>query len=69
VDNLIGRGTSKPKKETTLKRSIQSLFTETLKDVELDALLQGLQSKDYINLLDGNVTYNLPKKNSVTRTA
>ena len=62
VKNLIGRGASKPKKETTLSNTITSLMEKVPNKTELQNILTHLQSKGYIKIHEGNVTYNLPKK-------
>jgi len=62
VKNLIGRGASKPKKETTLSNTITSLMEKVPNKTELQNILNHLQSKGHIKIHEGNVTYNLPKK-------
>jgi len=61
VKNLSGRGHSKPRKVKTLANTINSLFTENLSEGELSTLIKTLQSKKYIVINEGNVTYKLPK--------
>ena len=68
VKNLIGRGTSKPKTETTLSNTITSLMEKAPNKTELQNILNRLQNKGYIKIHEGNVTYNLPKKITATRT-
>lgn len=60
VKNLSGRGHSKPRKVKTLANTINSLFTENLSEGELSALIKTLQSKKYIMVNEGNVSYKLP---------
>jgi len=61
VKNLMGRGTSKPKKVTTLSNMITSQLEKPPKKTELDKILDQLQNKGYIKITEGNVTYKLPK--------
>lgn len=63
VKNLIGRGQSRPRKEKTLRNTINALFTEKLQDQELNELIDGLKRKRYITINDGNISYTLPRKN------
>ncbi len=62
VKNLAGRGPARPRKETTLANTIQSLFTEKLEEKELMALINELKRKQYIVVNNGNISYKLPKK-------
>lgn len=62
VKNLTGRGQSRPRKEKTLRNTINSLFTEKLQEKELNALIDELKRKRYITVNDGNVSYKLPQK-------
>jgi PIN domain len=64
VNNLVGRGQSKPRKEKTLSNTINNLFTESLKDNDLQTLLRQLQQQGYIKIHEGNVTYKLPRSKS-----
>lgn len=61
VANLISRGQSRPRKITTLQNTINTLFTKKLDNQELQKIVSSLQQKKYIQIKDGNVTYNLQK--------
>ena len=69
VKNLIGRGASKPKKETTLTSTIVSLLAKAPSKNELQEILDQLQSKGYVKITEGNVTYNLPKDIAATHAS
>ncbi len=60
VKNLAGRGQSRPRKVKTLSNTINSLFTENLTEQQLAALVKELEQRKYIQVSDGNVSYNLP---------
>jgi len=60
VKNLIGRGQSRPRKVKTLANTINSLFTKKLQEQELISLVNELEKRGYIALVDGNVSYKLP---------
>lgn len=62
VANLISRGQSRPRKLKTLQNTINTLFTTKLDNKELQKVIKKLQQKKYIQIEDGNVTYNLKKK-------
>ena len=59
--NLAGRGQSRPRKVKTLANTINSLFTQTLQEKDLTAIIHTLEQKNYIVVKDGNVSYKLPK--------
>ncbi|MFT6549978.1 MAG: hypothetical protein ACJA1I_000004 [Zhongshania marina] len=61
VANLISRGQSRPRKVKTLQNTINTLFTTKLDNQELQKLISNLQQLKYIQINDGNVTYNLQK--------
>ena len=61
VTNLTGRGHSKPRKEKTLRNTINSIFKEPLPEAQLTKLIAHLQAKKYIKISAGKVTYNLSK--------
>jgi len=69
VKNLIGRGTSRPKKESTLSSTITSLMAVETNKKELQEILNQLECKGYIKITEDKVTYNLPKKISVVRAS
>lgn len=60
VDNLRGRGQSKPRKEKTLTNTIDSLFTKSLREEESVGLIRELQKRKYITISEGNISYRLP---------
>lgn len=59
VKNLECRGHSRPRKVKTLANTINSLFTKTLEEKELMALVSELQKRNYITVNEGNVSYKL----------
>lgn len=61
VDNLVSRGQSRPRKVKTLQNTINTLFTKKLDNQELQHIVNELHQMKYINVKDGNVTYNLHK--------
>ena len=61
IENLRGRGLSKPRKIETLTNTINSLFTQKLRQNEVTELINYLKTKGFI-ITDGQkVTYKLPK--------
>lgn len=61
VENLAGRGHSKPRKVKTLANTINTLFTKKLDEAELMSLINELQKEGYIVVSKGNVSYKLPQ--------
>ncbi|MES9972442.1 MAG: PIN domain-containing protein [Candidatus Thiodiazotropha sp.] len=61
VANLISRGQSRPRKVKTLQNTINTLFTKKLDNEEMQKVVSSLSQKKYIQINDGNVSYNLPK--------
>ncbi len=61
VNNLAGRGQSRPRKLKTLCNTINSLFTKKLADDELNKLIEELRKRSYIKVSGQNVSYQLPK--------
>jgi len=61
VNNLAGRGQSRPRKVKTLANTINSLFTKKLEEKELMSLVKELQNRKYIVISEGKVSYKLPK--------
>ncbi len=61
VNNLSGRGQSRPRKLKTLANTINSLFTEKLDEKQLNSLINKLKSLKYIVVNQTNVSYKLPK--------
>ena len=62
VKNLVGRGQSRPRKLKTLSNTINSLFSETLNNKEMESLIKSLQDKNYIVINEQNISYKLPTK-------
>jgi hypothetical protein len=62
VADLTRRGTSRPKKEQTLRNTVASVFQKRLAEEELSALLARLQDRKYLSIIDGVVGYRLPKQ-------
>ena len=60
INNLSGRGQSRPRKIKTLTNTINSLFTEKLEEKELLSLVRQLQKLKYIVVSENNVSYKLP---------
>lgn len=61
VQNLVGRGQSRPRKEKTLSNTINTLFTKKLDEKELGTVIKALCKKGYVSIDQGKVTYDLPK--------
>ena len=62
IQNLAGRGQSRPRKVKTLANTINSLFTKKLDEKELESLITKLKQQQYIAVdQGGKVTYTLPK--------
>ena len=61
VTNLSGRGQSRPRKQTTLANTIDSLFTKSLGEHESLSLIKELEQRKYITINGGNVSYHLPE--------
>jgi hypothetical protein len=60
VRNLASRGTGRPRKTTTLRNTINSLFQNGLSEDELNAVVKDLLQKRYIAIDQDNVSYRLP---------
>jgi hypothetical protein len=60
VNNLSGRGPSRPRKVKTLLNTINSLFTKKLDEKELTELIDELVKRQLIAVNQGNVSYKLP---------
>jgi hypothetical protein len=61
VKNLASRGSSRPRKVSTLSSTINSLFSEKMTTQQMTAFINTLKSKKYIIVKDDSVSYNLPK--------
>lgn len=60
VNNLIGRGQSRPRKVKTLQNTISHLIKEKLDDKALAALVEDMKKRKLITVRNGNVSYKLP---------
>ncbi len=60
INNLSGRGQSRPRKIKTLTNTINSLFTEKLEEKELLSIVKKLEEQKYIVVNENNVSYKLP---------
>jgi hypothetical protein len=60
VKNLVGRGSSRPRKVKTLQNTINHLVAETLDDAKLAALVNEMQTRKLIVINKGNIKYTLP---------
>ena len=58
--DLQKRGSARPRRVTTLKNTMNSVFQMSLSDVELDVLLTQLQANGYVTIEDTKVSYALP---------
>ena len=61
VKNLASRGTTRPRKLKTLANTINSLFLKKLEEKELMGLVDEMQSRNYIRIDEGKVSYTLPQ--------
>lgn len=61
VSNLTSRGQSRPRKVKTLQNTINTLFTKKLDNEEMKKVVSSLSQQNFIQISDGNVSYNLPK--------
>ena len=62
IQNLAGRGQSRPRKIKTLSNTINSLFSPKLDEKELSTLINILKEQKYIAVKDSNVSYNLRRQ-------
>lgn len=61
VENLQSRGSSRPRKLTTLKNSVNSLFQKSLEPEDLENIVEKLIKRKYLVVSQpGNITYHLP---------
>jgi len=60
IKNLGGRGQSRPRKVKTLQNTINSLFTKSLDQKELNALVSEMKKRRLIVVNQNNVSYKLP---------
>jgi hypothetical protein len=57
VANLVRRKTARPKTLKTLRGTINALFRNKLPDAELDQLVEKLEKRGVIKVVDGKVQY------------
>ena len=57
--NLIGRGTSVPRKDTTLLNTVKSMFANDIATDELHRVIDELKKRKLVIVTDGRVSYNL----------
>ncbi|MFP4542513.1 MAG: hypothetical protein ACLFR7_12880, partial [Opitutales bacterium] len=72
VESLKNRGNSRPRRRKTLRNSIASLFMNTLRDEEVDKIVDALLSRNLISIENEVVSYHLseeekPKKRTTRR--
>ena len=60
VADLQKRGSARPRRVTTLKNTMNSVFRMSLSEVELDVLVTQLQAKGYVIIENTKVSYVLP---------
>lgn len=60
IDNLHKRGASRPRKLSTLKNTVKSIFVEKPSDVELDELIEQLKARGAVRVDGGAVHYDFP---------
>lgn len=61
IKNLQGRGTSRPRKLSTLSNTINSLLSEKLNEKEMSLFINELKLKNYITVEQNKISYNLQK--------
>lgn len=61
VNNLAGRGQSRPRRVKTLANTIDSLFKPKLSEGEVSQLIGDLQAQGFITLDGDKVSYRLPR--------
>ncbi len=59
IENLIQRGSSKPRIEKKLASTINSLFQKKLEDKDIEDLMNGLKSRGVITIDNNKITYHL----------
>jgi hypothetical protein len=57
------RGSSRPRKRKTLINTISAFFMKTLKESEIQTLIENMEKKGLILIVDDVVTYNLQEVN------
>ncbi len=63
VDNLVARGSSRPRKVKTLRNSINAQFMKALEETELDQIVNELLNSGHISIEAENVSYHLRPAN------
>ena len=59
LENLKGRGSSRPRKEQTLKNTLKHMFKDELNDTDVGRLFQELVKSNRISINNGNIVYHL----------
>jgi len=59
TNNLIGRGTSVPRKNTTLLNTVKAMFANEISGDELQRIIDELIKRKLVILKDGRVSYDL----------
>lgn len=59
IANLSTRGQSRPRTEKTLKNYIRSQFPKDITDLDLDRLVEELQNRKFVQIVEKKVTYPL----------
>lgn len=60
VKNLTNKGTSRPRKTTTLGNTINSLFQKTLEEPEIMQIIQEMKKRKLISIENENISYKPP---------
>ncbi len=60
VKSLTARGNARPRKIQTLANTINALFSKSLEEAELMALIEALKKQKYITIDETNVSYQSP---------
>ena len=64
IADLQKRGPSRPRRVSTLKNTMNSVFQMQLSEKELNSLLVALESKGYVVVQETKVTYALPPQDA-----
>ena len=60
IDNLHKRGASRPRKLTTLRNTVKSIFVDKPADAELDELIEQLKARGTVRVDGSAVHYDFP---------
>lgn len=60
IENLRGRGSSRPRTLKTLSTTVASLFQKALSAEDLDRLIKALQKSGIVTVVDSKVSYAFP---------